>query len=344
MIFPSSCWNASNNENESENQFMLILSREDIKRVLDVAELFDALKEGFRMLSEKQWDVPLRTAIEMKRQEGIALFMPAYCDGLDATGMKLVTIMSRNPEKKLPLIHSSYLYVSAETGQILSLMDAEILTALRTATTSALVADLVGKSGGRTLAMFGTGVQAWSHVEVFAKLFPIGEVMVFGLTQELGEEFAARIERQLRIPARNAALSELKRADMICTCTTNSAPVFALKDIRPGVHITGMGSYRPTTREISGDVMANSTIVVDSYEGAFSEAGDIVLAIQEGSITRESIHASIAELVAEVKPAPDDPRKTTVFKSLGMALEDLVAANLAYRKAVEMGIGVEVKV
>ena len=251
---------------------MLILSREDVKQVLDVAELFEALKDGFRMLAEGQWQVPLRTAIEMQTQDGIALFMPAYCDGLNTTGMKLVTIMNRNPDKKLPLIHSNYLYVSAETGEIKSLMDAEVLTALRTATTSALVADLVGKSGGRILAMFGTGVQAWSHVEVFSKLFSIGEVLVFGLTPELSEDFAGRIERVLRIPARRSAESELKRADFICTCTTNSQPVFEWKDIRPGVHITAMGAYRPNTRELSSEVVANSTIIVDTYEGALNEA------------------------------------------------------------------------
>jgi ornithine cyclodeaminase/alanine dehydrogenase-like protein (mu-crystallin family) len=103
---------------------MLILSRENVKQVLDVTELFEALKDGFRMLAEGKWNVPLRTAIEMSPHEGIALFMPAYCEGLASTGMKLVTIMSRNPEKKLPLTHSNYLHVSADTGEILALMDA----------------------------------------------------------------------------------------------------------------------------------------------------------------------------------------------------------------------------
>ncbi len=320
---------------------MLILSRDDVKQVLDVAELFDALKEGFRMLGEGQWQVPLRTAIDMKHHEGIALFMPAYCEGLSTTGMKLVTIMSRNPDKKLPLIHSNYLHVSAETGQIKSLMDAEVLTGLRTATTSALVADLVGKSGGRIMAIFGTGVQAWFHVEVFTKLFSIGEVLVYGLTPEWSEEFAQKIERQLRVPARRAVSTELKRADLICTCTTNSDPVFEWKDIRPGVHITGMGSYRPTTRELGTDVIKNSTVIVDTYEGALNEAGDIVIPLQEGAITKDHLYATIAELVSEAKAIPDDG-KTTVFKSLGMALEDLVAADLAYRKAVEKGVGKEV--
>jgi len=322
---------------------MLILSREDIKQVLDVAELFEALKEGFEMLADGRWQLPLRTAIEMSKHEGIALFMPAYCEGLNTTGMKLVTIMSRNPEKKLPLIHSNYLHVSADTGEIKALMDAEVLTGLRTATTSALVADLLGKSGGRILAMFGTGVQAWFHVEVFTKLFSIGEVLVYGLTPELSEEFASRIERQLRVPSRRAVSSELKRADLICTCTTNAEPVFELKDIRPGVHITAMGAYRPNTREIGSDVVAHSTVIVDTYEGALSEAGEFVIPIREGAIQPDHLYASIAELVSGVKAAPENDNQTTLFKSLGMALEDLVAADLAYRKAVEKGIGREVK-
>src|SRR5205809_8138716 len=112
----------------NESKTMLILSREDVKKVLDVSELFEALKEGFQMLAAGQWQVPLRTAIDMSAHQGIALFMPAYCEGLNTTGMKLVTIMSLNPEKGLPLIHSSYLHVSAETGEIKCLMDAEVLT------------------------------------------------------------------------------------------------------------------------------------------------------------------------------------------------------------------------
>ena len=321
---------------------MLILSRDDMRRALDAAELFEAMTDGFRRLAQGEWKIPLRVTIEMPAHDGVSLFMPAYCVGLSAAGMKLVTVMNANPAKNLPLIHSKYLYVSAETGEILSLMDAEILTGLRTAVVSALVTDLLGKSGGSTMAIFGTGVQAWNHVEVFTKLFSIGEVLVFGQTPELGEEFAERVERQLRKPSRRAILNELKRAEIICTCTTNSTPLFELKDISRNVHLNGIGSYRPHTREIGSDVMANATIIVDSYEGALKEPGDIVIPLNEGIIQRESIYASIDELVSETKPAPDVENRITVFKSVGMALEDLVAADLAYRRAVELGIGTSV--
>src|SRR5262249_15921524 len=127
------------------------------------------------------------------------------------------------------------------------------------------------------------------------------------------------------------------------TCTTSSDPLFKYTDIRPGVHITAVGSYRPDTRELGSDVIENSIMVVDTDEGALQEAGDLIIPIQEGAIAAEHLYASIAELVSELKPVSDDDRQTTVFKSLGMALEDLVAAYLAYRKASEKGIGTEVK-
>jgi len=258
--------------------------------------------------------------------------------------MKLVSVMNGNPAKNLPLIHSKYLYVSADTGEILSVMDAEFLTGLRTAVVSALVTDLLGKSGARTMAVFGTGAQAWSHVEVFAKLFAIGEVLVFGQTPELCEEFAERVERQLRKPSRRAILNELKRAEIICTCTTSTTPLFELKDVASNVHINAIGAYRPATRELASEVIAHAVIVLDSYESAFNEAGDIVIPLNEGVIQRSSIYASIDELVSEAKPVPALDDRITVFKSVGMALEDLVAADLAYRKARQLGIGTNIQV
>jgi ornithine cyclodeaminase/alanine dehydrogenase-like protein (mu-crystallin family) len=323
---------------------MLILSRDDMRRALDAAELFGAMTEGFRQLAEGRWKMPLRTAIEMTAQDGVSLFMPAYSEGLAAAGMKLVTVMNGNPAKNLPLLHSKYLYVSAETGEILGLMDAEYLTALRTAVVSALVTDLIGKSGGRTMAIFGTGMQAWHHVEVFIKLFDIGEVLVFGQTQELSEPFAERVERQLRKPSRRAVLNELKRADIVCTCTTNASPLFEMKDLSANVHINAIGAYRPHTREIGSDVMSKATIIVDSYDGAFKEAGEIAIPLSEGAIQRDSVYASIDELVSEAKPAPEADNRISVFKSVGMAMEDLVAADLAYRNAKAKGLGTEISV
>ncbi len=320
---------------------MLILSRDDMRRVLDAASLFEAMTEGFRQLSEGRWKIPLRTVIEMPAHQGVSLFMPSYSEDLGSAGMKLVTVMNSNPAKGLPLIHSSYLYFSAETGEILSMMDAEYLTGLRTAVVSALVTDLLGKSGGRVLGAFGTGVQAWNHVEVFTKLFTIGEVLVFGQTAELSEEFAIRIERQLRIPARRAVMAELKRAEIVCTCTTSANPLFDLKDVRSDAHINAIGAYRPNTREIGSGIVGNAAIVVDSYEAAIHEAGDIVMALKEGALREDGIYSSIDELVSGAKPAPEDSR-LTLFKSVGMAHEDLVAADLAYRTARQKGIGTDI--
>jgi ornithine cyclodeaminase/alanine dehydrogenase-like protein (mu-crystallin family) len=299
---------------------------------------------GFRQHAEGQWAIPLRTVIDMPAQNGLSVFMPSYSGGLEAAGVKVLTVMNENPKKNLPLIQSRYLYLSGRTGEVLSLMDAEVLTGVRTAVVSALVTDLLGKSGGGTLAVFGTGIQAWHHVEVFAKLFEIREVLVFGQKPALAEQFAERVERQIRKPARRAVINELKRAEIICTCTTNPAPLFEAKDLATNVHINAIGSYRRNTREIGSDVMARAIIVVDSYESAFNEAGDIVIPLNEGVIERDRVYASISELASEAKPAPEVDNRITVFKSVGLALEDLVAADLAYRRAIELGIGTEVTI
>jgi ornithine cyclodeaminase/alanine dehydrogenase-like protein (mu-crystallin family) len=320
---------------------MRILSREEVRQALELRKLFEAMREGFRMLAEGQCQMPLRVTIEMQESRGASLFMPAYCAGLKAAGIKIVSLMDENPARNLPLIHSKYLYLSSETGEILSLMDAEYLTALRTAIVSALVTDLLGKSQGGTLAIFGTGVQAWFHAEVFSKLFRIGETLVFGRTPESSRHFAERLEREFGKPARHALLPDLKLADVICTCTRSSAPLFELKDVRLGAHINAIGAYQPTTREIGSDVVANAVIVVDSYEAALKEAGDIVIPIAQGALRREDIYASIDELVSGAKPAEIANNQLTLFKSVGIAIEDLVAAHLAYNEAVRLGIGTQ---
>ena len=318
---------------------MLILSRDDVRRALEPTELFTAMADGFRMLAQGQCEMPLRITMAMPPHDGASLFMPSYCEGLNAAGVKIVTVMNENRARNLPLIHSKYIYLNAETGEILSLMDAEYLTGLRTAVVSALVTDLLGKSGGDTLAIFGTGVQAWFHAETFHKLFSIRETLVFGRTPESSEAFAERLERQLRKVAHSAVTAELKRADIICTCTTSPTPLFQLKDVRSDAHINAIGSYRPDTREIGSDVVAKAAVVVDSYEAGLKEAGDILIPIAEGAIQRESIYASVDELVSGAKPADLFDNQLTLFKSVGIAIEDLVAAHLAYNKAVELGIG-----
>ena len=322
---------------------MLILSREDVTKVLPHVELFEPLKQGFQMLADGNCEMPLRTVIEMEQFDGVSLFMPAYGESVRSTGLKLVTVMSQNPSKNLPLIHSAYLYVSAETGEILSLMDAEYLTSARTAVASALATEQLGKAGGKRLGIFGTGVQAWGHVQAFTSLFAISQIVLFPLTPELGAEFKARIDEHLGIPTTLGEISELKEVDIICTCTTNVEPLFPMSALKPGAHINAMGAYRPNTREIGSDVVAGSLLVVDSYDGALAEAGELVIAIEEGVITKDHIFASLDEVVSGKKQIPDTSDRVTLFKSLGMAMEDLVAADMAYRRAKEMGVGVELE-
>lgn len=322
---------------------MRILSREHAEKVLDTRELYEGLRRGFALLAQGQWKIPLRTAIEMTNPTGVALFMPSYCAGLQAAGLKLVTVMQDNPARNLPLIHTNYLYVSAETGQILAVMDAEYLTAMRTAATSALVTELCNKHRATTLAVFGTGVQASSHARVFTELFGIKRIFVFGLDAALSESFAARLRAQLGVEARPGTTADLRTAEIICTCTTSAVPLFALENVHPAVHINAVGAYRPTTREIGTDVVSAALMIVDSYEGVLHEAGEFILAAQEGAIDRNHVFASIDELVSGARTVQASGR-VSLFKSVGLALEDLIAADIIYRKAIEAGVGTTVSV
>jgi ornithine cyclodeaminase/alanine dehydrogenase-like protein (mu-crystallin family) len=322
---------------------MLILSRDDVKKVLPHSELFEPLRQGFQMLADGGCATPLRTVIEMGQSDGVSLFMPAYGAKIQSAGLKLVTVMNQNPARNLPLIHSAYVYVSAETGEVLSLMDAEYLTSARTAVASALATEQMGKAGGSVLGMFGTGVQAFAHVKAFTTLFDIKEILLFPLTPALGAQFKDRIDAELDIPVSAVDTSELKRADIICTCTTNTEPLFSLSELHPGAHINAMGAYRPHTREIASDVVVGSVLIVDSYEGALAEAGELVIPINEGTITSDHIYASLDELIAGKIEVPDTRNRVTLFKSLGLAMEDLVAADLAYRRAKQLGVGTEIQ-
>ena len=221
---------------------MLVLSREDVMKVLPYSELFNPLKEGFQMLSKGNCQMPLRTVIDMEQFDGVSLFMPAYGERIRSTGLKLVTVMNNNPAKNLPLIHSVYLYVSAETGEILSLMDAEYLTSARTAVASALATAQLNKAKGSVLGIFGTGVQAWAHVKAFTDLFKISEILIFPFNAKLGSAFRKQIDEEIGIPSKIADEAQLKDADIICTCTTNAEPLFPLSAVKPGAHINAMGA------------------------------------------------------------------------------------------------------
>jgi ornithine cyclodeaminase/alanine dehydrogenase-like protein (mu-crystallin family) len=289
-------------------------------RLLPMREAVDALQEAF---GGRLPEAPPRVRVEAPAGE--LLLMPAVSDR--EAGVKLVTVAPGNPDRGLPLIHALYVLFDGATLAPVALMDGAALTALRTAAVSALATRHLARPDASRLVLFGAGVQATAHLEAMAAVRLLAHVAVVSRAPEPAEGLAERA-RGMGIDADVSSPDAVREADLICTCTTASAPVFDGSMLRPGAHVNAIGAYRPDTREVDDDTMRRARIVVETREAALREAGDVLIPIESGVISEAAIVADLSEVVrgAEVRRHPDD---ITLFKSVGVAFEDLVVARAA---------------
>ena len=284
----------------------------------DGTAAIDALESEFR---EGDPDAtPMRSRVETTA--GTLLLMPAAEDA--GVGVKLVTLTDANPALGLPLIHAVYVLFDARTQAPVLLLDGGALTAVRTAAVSGLATRWLARPDAERLVIFGAGVQARAHLEAMATVRPISDLRVVTRTPEraraLLDEAASRgITARLGDPAAVAS------ADIVCTCTTATEPLFDGSSLRPGTHVNAVGAYRPDTRELDTETVRRARVVVETRSVAWEEAGDLVVALEEGAIDRDHVVADLQELVrgAGARLSPAD---VTLFESVGLAFEDLAVA------------------
>lgn len=304
---------------------MKTLSEHDVKSRLDPASLLAAIEEAFRTRYPHAL-IPLRT--QMRLAEGVFLMMPCYDRKDRALGMKLITVLDTppTPEQK---IQATYLVLDPATGEPVASMPAAYLTAVRTAAASAVATKYLAREDVRVLGIFGTGRQARSHLRVLRLVRNFERFLVSGVDHGQSVEFAEEMARELGAPVEavysRACASE---SDVLCTCTTSKTPLFDGHLLRPGTHVNCIGAFQPNTREVDSVTVLRSRVVVDTYEGAFAEAGDLLIPLNEGVITRNHILADLHEVVARKKTVRRNPQEITLFKSVGVALEDLAAAEI----------------
>ncbi len=295
-----------------------LIGAEELRARLPMVAAVDALQDAFRTLDPTGG--PLRTHVETP--QGSLLLMPAF--GEAGVGVKLVSLSPANPARGLPFIHASYVLFDAETQAPQSVLDGSALTALRTAAVSGLATRFLSRQDAHRLVIFGAGVQARSHLEAMCAVRPVTDLVVVSRSRGAAE---ALVEEGLGrgLAARPGEPEAVREADLVCTCTTAEEPLLDGSWLPAGVHVNAVGSYRPETRELDTEAVRRARVVVETREVALAEAGELLIPIREGVIGADDIVADLAETVrgAEVRRSPDE---VTLFKSVGMAFEDLVVA------------------
>jgi ornithine cyclodeaminase len=268
--------------------------------------------------------------------------MPAHIAGKEpALGLKAICVFPGNVAKGKDAHQGSVMLFSNETGELLALMNASAITAIRTAAASAVATRVLAREDAHRLAIIGGGVQGRSHLEAMACVRPIRHASVVCRTFEHAKKFAQEMSGQHDFPIEPVTTAEaaVREADLIVTATTAAEPVVRRDWLRSGVHINAVGACFPNKRELDGATMAAASVFVDRRESALNEAGDYVLAVREGAIGAEHIRAEIGEVVAGTKPGRASPQEITIFKSLGIAVEDVATADYLYQRAKAKRIG-----
>ncbi len=321
-----------------------MLSREDVRRALPMRQAIEVMKGAFAQLSSGQADAPLRTALDVPDHNGVTLFMPAYLSADDQMAVKIVSVFNDNPAQGLPLIHALVVVVDATTGKPAAVMDGTYLTALRTGAASGAATDLLARKDARVVAVFGAGAQGRTQLEAVCAVRSIEAAWVHDVTPEQASAYAAEMSQRLSLPVSVAKTpaEALGQADVICTATTSSSPVFNDADVRPGTHINAVGAYTPEMQEIPIETVLRAKVVIDHHESSMAEAGDLLIPLRQGRMTKSHIYAELGEIAAGRRVGRETREEITFFKSVGVAVQDVAAAGAVLEAAKRRGLGTEV--
>jgi alanine dehydrogenase len=327
----------------------LLLTRKDVEKVLTMKDAIAAVEEGFRQLALGNVIMPQRTAIRISEYHGIHLGMPAYVGGAGDGGslaLKVVTVYPDNPSQYgLPTTIGTLLLNDPRTGALVAIMDAGFLTAMRTGAVSGVATKYLARRDARTVGIFGAGVQARAQLIAMCEVRPIERAVVCDPWQEGRDRFAAEMSARLSIPVEPAGDPRAcVDNDIIVAASSSREPIFDGAWLAPGTHINGIGSHSPDARELDTVTLQRSKVVPDLAAACLVEAGDLIIPIKEGAFTEDKIHASLGEIIAGLKPGRESDGEITLFKSVGLAVQDAATAARVYALARAAGVGVEIEI
>jgi ornithine cyclodeaminase len=319
----------------------LLLSEKDVRVVLGMDDLISAMETALDQFSAGHVRQPLRSIVDLADRHAFYGVMPAYMAQPAALGTKLVSVYHTNAERGLPSHLATIVLHDPETGALLAILDGRYITEARTAAVSAASAKHLARQDARVLAVLGSGVQARSHIDALTRVRPFSEIRVWGRHEGRVRALLQSIPNHVRstLVAAPSAEAAADGADVIALVTASRDPVLTRAAVRAGAHICAVGACRPDQREMETALVRDARVFVDSRTGAIAEAGDLVIPIKEGAINASHIAGELGDVFGGRVPGRRDDAEITIFKSLGMAVEDVAAARLAFDRASGRGLG-----
>lgn len=331
------------NEHLNQRKPIRIIKAGEIKQHYSMSDAINAMDRAFTALSAGESHVPIRFVSKTPDNELLMLFKPAYVEKDKRISIKFLTQRESAFIPGIPAIQGIVLVIDSVTGEILAVMDGEYLTALRTGAASGLATRCFARKNAQTLALFGCGSQGKTQVEAVVCERDIKKILIFEPNQNLANRFMNELEKQLKLEIRYTTdAKHLKEADVICTATNSQKPLFARENLKEGVHINAIGSFQPHMQELDPMIIRDARVFLDQSEACLKESGDLIKPISKGTISEKHIAGEIGDFLLNRIAGRESDNQITLFKSVGVAIQDYAVATDVFKSAIKQGFGIEI--
>lgn len=323
---------------------VLIISQAEVPQLLPMEECIDVMADALAALSRDETVMPLRSIVSLPDGTGLLASMPSMLPSAGVMGIKVITVFP-NEGTELESHQGAVLLFEAERGRLLAVIDASEVTAIRTAAVSGLATRLLARADAGDVAILGSGTQARTNLEAMLAVRDVRRVRVWSRTREHGERFAEResSRHETAVEVAGTAREAVEGADIVCTTTSATEPVIHGEWLSPGAHVNAVGFSGPSGRELDTEVVVRARLFADRRESILHEAGDFLIPKSEGAVGDDHVVGELGEVILGKVEGRTSPEDITVFESLGVAIEDLSAADHVYRRALEKGMGARVE-
>lgn len=326
---------------------MLVLSRENIEQIYTMKDCLEDVEHVFRAHMQGEVTTPVRTAIDHPKYGATSLYMPSYLAGDDYVAVKVISIFPENHKHNIKSLQSVILLTEAKTGQHVAMMDASLLTVMRTGASSGVATKYLAKEDADTCAVLGCGAQSIGQIQAVMEVRPLQRIFLYNRTRAKADEMKASLRAlypdwQGELTVVDNADEAVAQAQIVICSTKATEPLFAAASLRPGTHINAIGAFLPHMREVDAATVQKSKVVVDTLEGAEHEAGDLLIPIEQNEWSFAQLHAELGEILIGAKPGRETEEEITLYKSVGIAYLDTAVAKTVYERAKAAGIGTEV--